>query len=222
MRCFAALSLALAPGLLFACDDGNTASATASAGLRIVAPLRIVKTSDLNFGAIVVDPDLRSGEKATFSLTPKTSPDNADGNDFTVGSYVKCSGFKGSKGVEPLQIATFHYSYDIWASQNSVNTIPTGIQKADGGVGYTIEMSGHTTNPKAGKLVHDGANGVGECELTLTDDLPADNCSLSHPGLDPKSAWVGHKHLGVGGTVSIPAGAYGKMVGTITCKVQYI
>lgn len=215
MRKLIALALVAAP--IFA-QDYNSATASVSAATQIVAPMTMFGSSYLNFGAIVVSPNLGGGGKATFELIPKTSNFNAFGPEYTEGAYVNCSKYSGTKVVPPLSLATFHYSYDTWAANHTVAALPAGIQFMDGGVGYTLVMSDNDgADLKKGKLKAVTGEGVGECEVELTHDLPADLCIGG-----PDTAFVKTRHFGVGGKLTIPAATYGKMTGTVTCTIQYI
>lgn len=221
MRTLITLAIVAAALPVFA-QDYNSATASVGASARIVAPVTMFGFAQLNFGGIVVSPNLGGATKATFELKPKTGDFGAFGPELEKGDYVNCSEYKGSKGVGSLSLATFHYTHDVWAAQHTVGALPAGMTFMDGGIGYTLSMSGNDgTNLMKGKLVADGALGTGECDLELQHDLPADLCSGVGIG-SPTDPWVRTKHFGVGGKLSIPAGTYGAMKGTITCTVQYI
>lgn len=96
-------------GLLFA--DGNSASATAQASVRIYAPITLVKSTDLDFGQIILD---NYSDAASIVLDENTYPG-------MLKSPVKCSIKNNST---PAQVACFHYLKDASLAVN-VQVDPT-------------------------------------------------------------------------------------------------
>lgn len=192
MRKLVALSLVLASGALFA--DGNSDSAQATASVRIVAPIRVVNNSDLSFGNIVVD-DMNTPAEVT--LTTSIKPGDLHPTA-TLTNWKKCAPFKRQGEVSA---AGFHYSYDVWAAKADLSGVKISIPE-------TVTLSG----------------GYGAaCTVKTNNDLPADDCFLSNSHLNPQiSGYTSQKHFGVGGTLSIPAGALGYKEGKFTVTVEYI
>lgn len=184
------LATAAAGSLLYA--DGNSASATAQASTRIVAPVKVVANSDLKFGNIVVD-DL--GQAAEVTMTTAIAAGQLVCTP-TLGGWTKCAPYKHQGDISG---ATFHYSYDVWgAAHNGVKVTVPATLSLTGGFG-------------------------GACTVNTNNDMPADDCFLSVPGLDPNiPGYVSKKHFGVGGKLLIPAGALGEKKGTLTVTVEYI
>ncbi len=198
MRKLTTLALLAASGFLFAAD-GNSTSATADAFVRIVAPVKMVKSSDISFGAIVVD-DLSKDAFVTMTTNHQAGQLNSVAN---LSDWKDCAPYKGSRQVAAVSGAGFHYNFDNWAAK----TNDAGIQ----------------INVPATVTLNNTANGRGPaCELTTKTDLPADPCN-GVAGLPTAiSGYTTSKHFSVGGTLKIPAGALGEKQGTLTVTVQYI
>jgi len=116
--------------------DGNSATASATASVRIVAPLRIISNSNLNFGNIVVN-DIADAAKVTMSTT--TAPGDLYATP-TLKDFVKCAQWK-NKGT--VSAATFHYSYDLGVVLNDVKVTVDPIVNLTGGTGPAVKL---TTN----------------------------------------------------------------------------
>lgn len=116
--------------------DGNTASASATASVRIVAPLRIISNSSLNFGNIVVN-DIADAAKVTMTTSIAAGDLYATP---TLKDFVKCAQWK-TKGT--VSAATFHYSYDLGVALNDVKVTVEPVVNLTGGVGPAVKL---TTN----------------------------------------------------------------------------
>lgn len=187
------ITLSLVAGLSsFAFADGNSDSATAKAKVHIVAPVKIVSDGEINFGQIVVD-DIT--QDASVTMTTKTS-DNG-GTSAKLEGWSKCAQYK--KNNVAIRGAEFHYSHDVQTAINANASI-------------TIDPSVTLTG------------GIGsDVTLKTNSDLPADQCALaSIKGQKEIKDYVQFNHFGVGGTLTIPAGALGYKEGTLTVKVEYI
>lgn len=114
----------------------------------------------------------------------------------TLSDWVKCAPFKHQGNISG---ASFHYSFDALAEAT-----------------YGVKVS----YPESINL--SGGHGP-DCKVTLNSSLPADDCLLVDPGLDPYILGVIHKkHFGVGGKLDIPAGALGTKTGELTVTVEYL
>jgi hypothetical protein len=172
--------------------DGNSDSATAKAKVQIVAPVKIVSSGEINFGQIVVD-DVTQQAKVTMKVD--TAP---DGNtSATLTGWDKCAQYK--KNNVTVSGAQFHYTQDI---QTAVAA----------NVKITVDSSVTLTGGIGGAVT-----------LATNNDLPAEGCSLGDiKGQKEITNYVQFKHFGVGGTLTIPAGALGYKEGTLTVMVEYI
>lgn len=92
MRTLLALALVASPAFA----DGNTSKADAKTKVSIYAPITIVSTQDLDFGAIVMN-DFSGG---SVTLDPSAAPD-----------YQNCARLTGSK-ARGHQLAWFHVRKD--------------------------------------------------------------------------------------------------------------
>jgi hypothetical protein len=172
--------------------DGNSDTATAKAKVQIVAPVKIVSSGEINFGQIVVD-DVTQTAKVTMAVSTAT-----DGNTVaTLSGWDKCAQYK--KNNVAISGAQFHYSQDVQAA-----------------VAANVKISIDSTVSLTGGI-------GGAVTLATNNDLPADGCSLADIKNQKEVAgYVQFKHFGVGGTLTIPAGALGYKEGTLTVKVEYI
>ncbi len=188
------------PMALFA--NGNSASTTASAGVRIVAPVKISAIQNLNFGSIVVE-DIRKASTLTMAfngLLPGASG-NLTGDLATtkLTHYGNCTPYSKSPAHSP---ALFHFQKDAWVASNS-NLGGTGLFDTDVTVtwDHLITLSGGYGAPVS---------------LQVASDLPAD------PFL-PAGAVPGviYRRFQLAGTLTIPAESLGTKTGIINVSVSY-
>jgi len=109
MRTFITLALVAGCATLFA--NGNSDKATAKTRVSIYAPITIVKTADLDFGAIVMD---------GFTGGSVDLSENSG-----IPTYTDCAALSGSKARQP-QLAVFHVRFDkdlAWSRSATVATV---------------------------------------------------------------------------------------------------
>lgn len=116
--------LLVAAASTFAFADGNTATAAAKASVKLYAPITLLKTQDLDFGAIVVD-DL--GQPSSVNFDP---------NSLAM-TYTGCAALKGA-GALGHQAAWFHYMKD--AALGVSITLPTTVALS-GGIGGDVTLT---------------------------------------------------------------------------------
>lgn len=122
MKTLITLLLAAASTVAFA--DGNSATAKAEASVKLYAPITLVTTSNLSFGAIVVD-DLAQAASVTFN------PANG------AATYDKCAALTGSK-ASGRSIAYFHYRKDATLAVDI--TLPPTVMLS-GGTGPDVTLT---------------------------------------------------------------------------------
>ena len=108
MRKLITLALVAAAPALFA--NGNSDKATATTRASIYAPITIVKTSDLDFGAIVMN----GFTGGSVDLNENTG----------AATYTDCAALSGSKARYPM-LATFHVRYDSNLTYSRTATVHT-------------------------------------------------------------------------------------------------
>lgn len=109
MRTFITLALIAGCATLFA--NGNSDKATAKTRVSIYAPITIVKSADLDFGAIVMD----GFTGGSVDLSENTG----------AATYTNCAALSGSKARQP-QLAMFHVRFDkelAWSRSATVHTV---------------------------------------------------------------------------------------------------
>lgn len=116
--------------------DGNSASATATASVRIVAPLRIISNSNLNFGNIVVND---TATPAQVTMTTAIAPNQLYATP-TLSNFKECAQWK-TKGT--VSAASFHYSYDLGVVVSDVKVTVEPVVTLTGGIGAPVKL---TTN----------------------------------------------------------------------------
>lgn len=187
-------------GCLFA--DGNSASTTASADVRIVAPVKITAIQNLNFGSIVVE-DIKKPSTVTMAfegLAPGVSG-NLSGNlaSTKLRDLANCTLYRKSAAHTP---AVFHFQKDAWVASTH-NLGGSGIFDTD----VTVVIDG--------SAVLTGGTG-GPVSLTVATDMPSDPFT-------PAGAMPGlvYRRFQVGGTLYIPPEALGTKTGSINVSVSY-
>ncbi len=140
MRKLITLSLVAGVSTFAFAADGNSATASATASVRIVAPLRIISNSNMNFGNIVVD-DIADAAKVTMTTT--TAPGDLYATP-TLKDFVKCAQWK-TKGT--VSAATFHYSYDLGVALNDVKVTVDPIVNLTGGIGPAVKLTTNSDLP---------------------------------------------------------------------------
>ncbi len=148
MKKLATLALAIA-GLTigsYALAQANSATATANANARIVTPISLTKTADLNFGDVV-----SSGVVGTVVVTPASARSATGGATLGNGAAVTAAAFTvGGQGSATYAI-TLPGSATVTSGPNTmtVNTFtstpsPTGTLSAGGSqalnVGGTLNV----------------------------------------------------------------------------------
>lgn len=116
--------------------DGNTATASATASVRIVAPLRIISNQNMNFGNIVVED---TALPAQVTMTTAIAPNQLHATA-TLGGWVKCAPWKTAGTVTA---ASFHYSYDLGVAVTDVKVTVDPTVSLTGGTGGAVTL---TTN----------------------------------------------------------------------------
>lgn len=192
MRKLVAFALVACP--LMAIDPvgaGNSDTAHAFSLARIMAPVKVISTDNLNFGAIVLD---KLGEPASVELI--FSSGNGSDPVLTQKNLVNCGFYTNS--VKPTA-AFFHYQRD--------GNFGNGNGGADGDPNVSITITGSDLQGPGGKV----------CHLTTKNDLPVDSCLYfpSAPGVTAKHFAVFGK-LDIPAD-AIP----GYYAGLITVKVAY-
>lgn len=190
MRSLITLALVAAAFPVFA--DGNSDTASAKAKVHIVAPVKVMSTSDINFGQIVVD-DVT--QPASVKMVTNTAP---GGNSVaTLTDWNKCAPY--AKNNVAITAAEFHYSHDIQTTVGAQVKITVDPEVTlAGGHGPAVKLITNNDLP------------ADACMLPTID------------GQTKIAGYVGFKHFGVGGTLNIPAGALGKKEGTLNVKVEYM
>ena len=139
MRTF--LTLAIIAGFSsVAFADGNSATATATASVRIVAPVKILSNQNLDFGNIVVD-DVDQAAKVT--MTSNTS----DGMLYSVGTlshWDKCAPYKKAGTVKA---ASFHYAYDAGVASTDIGIVIDQKVTLSGGFGPNVILNTNNDLP---------------------------------------------------------------------------
>jgi len=199
-NCMAVAMVLGATVALFA--DGNSASTTASAGVRIVAPVKITAIQHLNFGSIVVD-DIKKSSSITMAfngLLPGASGNlSGDLAPTQLTHLGNCVPYRKSPAHSP---ALFHVQKDDWVASTH-NLGGTGLFDTD----VTVNWDQHVTLA--------GGYG-GPVALKVATDLPAD--PFTPAGAVPG---VIYRRFQLGGTLSIPAEALGTKTGIIHVSVSY-
>jgi hypothetical protein len=197
------MAFAIAVGLtgsLFA--DGNSATSSASAGVRIVAPVKITAIQNLNFGSIVVD-DIK--QPSTITMAFNGFAPGVDGNlsgdlaPTRLSALGNCTLYRKSAAHTP---ALFHFQKDAWVASTH-NLGGTGIFDTD----VTVVIDG--------SVVLSGGTG-GPVSLTVATDLPSD--PFTPAGASPGLVY---RRFQVGGTLYIPPESLGTKTGTINVSVSY-
>ncbi|BDU69704.1 hypothetical protein GETHOR_18050 [Geothrix oryzae] len=196
MRKLIAFALVASP--LLALDPvgiGNSDTATAHSFAKIMAPVKVVSTQDLNFGSIVLD---ELGKAASVELTFNTPP---NGNpSLTDKKLVNCGFY--NKTAMPTA-AFFHYQRD----NNFGGGGPSLLPVPDGDPNVSIDITATDLIGPHGKA----------CHFTPKNDLPVDSCLYFAP-----KEGTAAKHFSVFGKLDIPSDAIpGNYAGTITVKVTY-
>ncbi|MFZ1375475.1 MAG: DUF4402 domain-containing protein [Geothrix sp.] len=135
MRKLIALALVAAVSPMFA-GDGNHASASATAGVNLYAPVKISKVQDLSFGAVVVN-DTANALSLLLNL------------DGTV-TYTNGVALIGAN-AKAAQVAKFGFTKD--STLTVAWTIPTTVELGTG-VNWTVQSSitGDGTTSTAGTV----------------------------------------------------------------------
>lgn len=187
-------------GVLFA--DGNSATASASAGVRVVAPVKITAIQNMNFGSIVVE-DVKKPSNITMAFNG-AAPGVAGNLSGSLASTElialgNCTPYKKSPPHTP---ALFHFQKDAWVASTQ-NLGGTGIFDTD----VTVVIDG--------SVILSGGTG-GPVNLTVATDLPADPFipAGAVPGLT-------YRRFQLGGTLYIPPECLGTKTGTINVSVSY-
>lgn len=197
------MAIAIAGGLVCSLSaGGNSATTSASAGVRIIAPVKVTVVQNLNFGSIVVD-DIKQPSTVTMAFTG-TMP--AIGGNLT-GSLAStelrdlgnCTLHRKSPAHTP---ALFQIQKDAWVASTS-NFGSTGIFDTD----VTVMIDG--------SAVLSGGTG-GPVSLSVATDLPSDPFTPS--GAVPG---VVYRRFQLGGTLYIPAEALGTKTGIVNVSVAY-
>lgn len=136
MRKLITFSLVAGLSTLAFAADPNSATASATASVRIVAPLRIISNSNLNFGNIVVN-DVADASKVT--MTTAIAPNQLYATP-TLKDFVKCAQWKHAGTVSA---ASFHYSYDLGVVLADVKVTVDPVVTLTGGTGPNVTL---TTN----------------------------------------------------------------------------
>lgn len=196
MRKLIALALVACP--LMALDPigaGNSDTAHAFSFAKIMAPVKVISTQDLNFGSIVLDELGKAASvELTFNAANGTNPVLTDKKLVNCGFYNK---------TLPPTAAFFHYQRD----NNFGGGGPSLAPVSDGDPNVSIDITATDLNGPGGKV----------CHFTPKNDLPVDSC-LYFPAIPGTTA----KHFSVFGKLDIPADAIpGNYMGTITVKVTY-
>lgn len=197
------MAFAIAVGLtgsLFA--DGNSATTTASADVRIVAPVKITAVQHLNFGSIVVE-DIKKPSAITMAfdgLIPGASG-NLTGSLATtkLKDLANCTVYRKSAAHSP---ALFHFQKDAWVASTH-NLGGTGLFDTD----VTVVIDG--------SAILTGGTG-GPVSLTVATDMPSD--PFTPPGASPGLVY---RRFQVGGTLYIPPESLGTKTGSINVSVSY-
>lgn len=175
---------------------GNSDTATAQSFAKIMAPVKLISTQDLNFGSIVLD---ELGKKASIELTFDSSH---GGNPVLTHQNLENCAFYNK--TDPPTAAFFHYQRNDFGD--------------GGGPGHTAMVSDGDPNVSITIAATDldGPHGK-KCHLTAKNDLPVDSC-LYFPAKEGTTA----KHFSVFGKLDIPDDAIpGCYKGTIFVKVAY-
>lgn len=173
--------------------NGNSAVATAQSFAKIMAPVKLVATQDLNFGSIVLD---ELGKKASVELTF-----NSSGGGSPVLTHQELENCAFYTKTDPPTAAFFHYQRDSFNGGGPRSGAP------DGDPNVSIDIAATDLTGPAGK----------KCHLTTKNDLPVDSC-LYFPAKEGTTA----KHFSVFGKLDIPEDAVpGCYKGTIFVKVAY-
>jgi hypothetical protein len=187
-------------GSLFA--DGNSATTSASAGVRIVAPVKITAIQHLNFGSIVVD-DIKKSSSITMAFNGFAPGvvGNLSGNLATteLRALGNCTLYRKSPAHTP---ALFHLQKDAWVASTS-NFGGSGIFDTD----VTVVIDGSVTLS--------GGTG-GPVSLTVATDLPSD--PFTPAGASPGLVY---RRFQLAGTLYIPPESLGTKTGTINVSVSY-
>ncbi|MDP2874903.1 MAG: hypothetical protein Q8O00_01890 [Holophaga sp.] len=200
MRKYARVAMALGVGCaLFA--NGNSASTGASAGVRIVAPVKITAVQHLNFGSIVVgDVAKTSTITMAFNGIAPGIIGNLTGNlaSTRLTAMSNCTPYRKSAAHTP---ALFHLQKDAWVA--SFNIGGAGLLDTDVTIviDRAVTLSGGTGGP---------------VNLQVATDIPAD------PFI-PAGALAGatYRRFQLAGKLDIPAGCLGSKTGTINVSVSY-
>ncbi len=169
MRTFIALAL-VAGASSFAFADGNSASTTATASVRIVAPIKILSNQNLDFGNIVVD-DVNQAAQVT--MTTSTS-DGMLYSSATLGGWDKCAPYKKAGTVKA---ASFHYSYDLGVAINEIGITIDPTVTLTGGFGPDVTLTTNNDLPADACFLADLGNTAGTQQKHFgvggTLDIPA-------------------------------------------------
>jgi hypothetical protein len=197
------MAFAIAVGLtgsLFA--DGNSASSSASAGVRIVAPVKITAIQHLNFGSIVVE-DVKKSSTITMAFNgfaPGVAGNlSGDLSPTKLSALGNCTLYRKSAAHTP---ALFHFQKDEWVASTS-NLGGTGIFDTD----VTVVIDG--------SVILSGGTG-GPVSLTVATDLPSD--PFTPAGASPGLVY---RRFQVGGTLYIPPESLGLKTGSINVSISY-
>lgn len=197
--------MAIASAAGVACSllaSGNSATTSVSAGVRIVAPVKITALQNLNFGSIVVD-DIKKPSTVTMAFTGSMPSigGNLTGNlaNTELRELGNCTLHRNSQAHTP---ALFQIQKDAWVASTS-NFGSSGIFDTD----VTVMIDG--------SAVLSGGTG-GPVSLTVATDLPSD--PFVPAGAVPG---VVYRRFQLGGTLVIPAEALGTKTGTVNVSVAY-